>query len=379
MNIAIISPWAITPTSVGGTERFCVDLGEALLTRKHKVTIYMLSGNSHVTNGITYQSLDLLGNGRIATEYDLRRLLGDFSDVASFDKLAKYVQTKINGTDFDVIHINSLLLVKAWRQYKRVFTVHTNPYEFALDWGEAGYNRTIALLSEEANSPLTKLTAPSQYYADFFAQKTGATISFIPHALDTTRITTNEPPQTLRKKYGLHPYKKILLLPSRLEMIQKRPQIAFEATVRLPATQIENIQIVSSGLDEQYAPFRTRLQTVADKVQLEAHFLRFDTMAEAYTLADIVGLPSCSESFGYSALESLALQKPTILNNIPTYNEIGTDNPNAYFFKNTVKAFHKELGEVLANGHSRKPTPSAWNHRYDTQRCAIQYEVIMKT
>lgn len=378
MKIAIICPWAITNTSVGGTERFCMDLGEGLLSRKHQVTIFMLSGKSHVTNGITYQSLDLLGNEAAANEYDLHRLLGDFSNARSFNKLASFVEANINGADFDVIHINSLLLVRAWQDYKRVFTIHTNPYEYTLDWGEAGYRKTLQFLVEEANSPLTKLTAPSQFYADYFSQETKVTVSFIPHALDTARITSDKPNQILRKKYGLNADKTTLLLPSRLEMTQKRPQIAFEAAVQLPAAQRKNMQIIAAGLDEQYAPFRRELQTIADVAEIEVHFLKFDNMADAYALADIVGLPSCSESFGYSALESLALEKPTILNNIPTYHEIGADNPNAYFFENTVKAFHEQLRKVLANCHSRGATPSTWSDRYDTQRWARQYELVIK-
>jgi glycosyltransferase involved in cell wall biosynthesis len=378
MNIAIISPWAITPAAVGGTERFCMDLGEGLLARKHNVTIFMLSGKSHKTNGVTYNSLQLLGDESVATEYDLRRLLGDFSDPTSFDKLAEYVQTKIDGTNFDVIHINSLLLVRAWQQCKRIFTIHTNPYEYILDWGELGYKQTIKLLAQEANNPFTRLTAPSSHYADLFTKETGANVAFIPHALDVSRISTNEPSRALRKKYELHPSKTILLLPSRLEVTQKRPQIAFGAAAQLPVARKESMQIVATGLDEQYTPFRNQLQKIADEAHLEAHFLRFDTMAEAYALSDIVGLPSCSESFGYSALESLALQKPTILNNIPTYHEIGSGNPNAYFFNNTVEAFGEELERVLAAGCAKRPVPSAWSNRYGMQRWIAQYEAALK-
>ena len=49
---------------------------------------------------------------------------------------------------------------------------------------------------------------------------------------------------------------------------------------------------------------------------------RFDKMCDGYKVADIVMLPSKSESFGYSALEALSLGIVTILNNIPTYKEI---------------------------------------------------------
>ena len=43
-------------------------------------------------------------------------------------------------------------------------------------------------------------------------------------------------------------------------------------------------------------------------------------MSEAYKIANICVLPSKSESFGYSALESLSLGIYTILNDIPTFN-----------------------------------------------------------
>lgn len=47
MKIAIISPWTISDTAVGGTERFIIDLAETLNHLGNEVDVYMLSGENY--------------------------------------------------------------------------------------------------------------------------------------------------------------------------------------------------------------------------------------------------------------------------------------------------------------------------------------------
>jgi glycosyltransferase involved in cell wall biosynthesis len=365
MKIAIMSPWAISASSVGGTERFCKDLADGLSARGHDITVITLSGNDCVIDGVKYKSLDLLGNGRVATEYDLRERLGDFSRVIAFDKLAQFVEERTADLDFDVLHINSLLFLKIWSSRRRVFTIHTNPYEYVLDWGEEGYRRMLQILSEEATH-LTTFIAPSQHYATLFSERANCSVIYIPHALNISRLLTKTPSSYLKNKLGLNTKKITLLLPSRLEALAK-----------LAVSDRNKVQVVASGVDPQYQSFCAQLQSIANEVKFDAYFKRFDNMAEAYAAADIVGLPSCSESFGYSALESLALGKPTILNDIPTYLEIGAGNPNAYFFHDNADSFKERLSEILHNGIVSKMTPEDWKRRYDIEGWISRYEDIM--
>ncbi len=72
MNIAIISLWAISSESIGGTERFTIDLATQLSSNGNFVQVFMISGESQVIQGVQYTSLDLVGKGAEANEYDLR-------------------------------------------------------------------------------------------------------------------------------------------------------------------------------------------------------------------------------------------------------------------------------------------------------------------
>lgn len=379
MRIAIVSPWAVRATSVGGTERYIIDLAEGLVRHGHVVTVWMLSGVDADTNGVAYRSFDINGDGTTATEYDLRRALGDFSKEQSFDDLAAFVESKLPAHNFDVCHINSLLFLKAWPQAKRIFTIHTNPYEYQLDWGKPGYELVTKLLTSEASRPHTRCTVPSRHYAELFSQLTGVTMTSIPHAIEPSRLQSPLTASVLRQKYNLHPDKRIVLLPSRLELDQKRPQIAVAALTELPADDIAQLQVVSTGIDDQYAESRHTLQALADAANLEIHFIRFDGMADAYAMADYVGLPSQSESFGYSALESLTLCKPTIVNRIPTFEEIADGNPYAHLFDGDIASFRSVFIGLLHGDGDTMPqsVPATWAQRYDMEAWIGQYQTMI--
>ncbi len=47
MKIAILSPWTVKPNSVGGTERFVIDLAESFVNANNKVDVYMLAGEEY--------------------------------------------------------------------------------------------------------------------------------------------------------------------------------------------------------------------------------------------------------------------------------------------------------------------------------------------
>ena len=59
MKIAILSPWTVKPTSVGGTERFVIDLAESFINANNKVDVYMLSGDSYIKNKISRKHINI--------------------------------------------------------------------------------------------------------------------------------------------------------------------------------------------------------------------------------------------------------------------------------------------------------------------------------
>lgn len=90
-------------------------------------------------------------------------------------------------------------------------------------------------------------------------------------------------------------------------------------------------------------------------------------MSEAYKIANICVLPSKLESFEYSALESLSLGIYTILNDIPTFNEMAVGNDYDYIFNNNKNELKDHLLEIIKNQIyiERKIPSEKWQKQYD--------------
>lgn len=377
MKIAIISPWAVSANAVGGTERFIVDLAESLAVSGHELDVYMFDGNDHISNNVRYVSIKLLGEDTTVDEYTLQQHLGDFSLPDTYSLLADKIEQLIDLSAYDVIHINTQLLLRAWRSKRRVFTIHTNPFEYKQAWGDASYPTMIDAARIEAPSDNTVFTAPSDYYAAHFSQEIGTDVICIPHAIDPQRVTPIKDRGLLCEQYGLDSGKIHILLPSRLEPVQKQPGLLFGSLHNLPLGLLAKIEILSSGVDTQYEHYKHKYTKQAGDLGCSVFFGRFGYMSDAYTLADIVVLPSQSESFGYSALESLTLGIPTILNDIPTFREIADGNPAATFFCNDESELAIRIHGLIENGITRHLPSATWRKRYSISEWVKKYEKLL--
>lgn len=99
-----------------------------------------------------------------------------------------------------------------------------------------------------------------------------------------------------------------------------------------------------------------------------------------YKIADITVLPSKSESFGYAALESLSLGIYTILNDIPTFNEITQGNEYNYIFKNNALELKNKIKEIINSiNYLNRVIPSdIWQKRYDLSEFEKSYINLIK-
>lgn len=367
MNIAIISPWAISKSASGGTERFVIDLATQLSMPGNRVEVFTLSGRSHSSHGIRYKSLNILGNGKVADEYDLRDYVNKKTGDEFYENWATVLEKSIDVSGFDIIHLNSLLFIDAWANSPRVFTIHTNPYEYKLDWGDERFNTLIQKIVN--NLPRrTVLVAPSAHYARTYGKLFDREVLTIPHAIDIARLETG----TSHSSPKSSPNRITILLPSRLDLVQKRPQVVFGGIALLPEDVKKHITLVATGKDLQYENNWKILNKFSQKNKIKSKFIKSKSMAKVYAMADIVALPSKSESFGYSALESLVLEIPTILNSIPTFREIGSGNPNAHFFDGTSESFSEVLLKQIGSLKRYKNT-KLWLKRYDINVWAQTY------
>ena len=379
MKIAIINPWAISNKAIGGTERFVIDLAEALKKLGNEVDVYMFSGKNHQANGVNYININFFDLDEEANEYTFQERLGDFSDPYEYKKLALELEKRIDGKKYDVIQLNSQLFLEAWKDCKRIFTIHTNPFEYKLAFGEKAFTTMLNVMETLKDNELTKFVIPSQYYAQEYKQLTALNnIYYIPHAIDIERLICLSTREQIEEKYKLNHNKINVLLPSRLEPIQKQPKLFIEACSDINSKMKKEMQIIYTGLDTQYQKYVEEMNQMSNYYKLDTKILRFDQISEAYKIADLCVLPSKSESFGYSALESLCLGITTILNNIPTFNEISNGNKQAILFDGTKQDLKNKLEYVIQNniGYKRK-IDNKWNKKYNLLEFGKEYINIM--
>lgn len=376
MKIAIINTWAISNKAIGGTERFVMDLANTLVAEKNEVDVYMFSGKTHKENGVNYINIDLFNTDDEADEYIVQNYFGNFEKNESYINLAKKLEQKINIDNYDFIQLNSQLFLECWKNKKRIFTIHTNPFEYELAWGKESYSKMLEIMKKYKNSENTIFVAPSKHYSNEYKKLTECNIKVIPHAIDIDRIKTKKTKEEIISQYGLEYDKLKIVVPQRLEPQQKQPMLLLKACCLLKEIDKKKIQIIYTGLDKQYMKFVNELKETAKDNNIDIKIIRFDFMSEAYKIADFTVLPSKSESFGYSALESLSLGIPTILNDIPTFNEIAEGNENNYIFKNSDVEDLKEKISMLIKDDKylkRKIPQNNWEKKYELNEFVKSY------
>lgn len=380
MKVAIVNTWAISNKAIGGTERFVMDLAKALVQDKIEVDVFMFSGKSHFEDGVNYININLFNMEGEADEYIVQNYFGNFENEESYINLAQKLEEKIDVSKYDFIQLNSLLFLEAWKDKKRVFTIHTNPFEYELAWGKKSYQKMLEIMRKFKDDNNTIFVAPSKFYANEYGNLTDCNIKFIPHAIDIKRIETKESKSDIIHHYNLDESKLKIIVPSRLEPIQKQPMLLLDACCLLKKEDKEKIQIIYTGLDKQYEQFVKGLLDKAKKNNVDIKIIRFDDMAEVYKIADLTVLPSKSESFGYSALESLSLGIFTILNDIPTFNEITEGNGHNYIFRNDEVELKEKIEELIKNKEAliRKVPKVEWQRKYDLNEFEKAYVNLAK-
>lgn len=376
MKIAIISPWTVSDTAVGGTERFVIDLAEALHKLKNEVDVYMLSGKSYKKSGINYINVNILGKEGYVEEKILENMYGNFAKEESYIKLANSLESLIDIEKYDLVQLNSQLFLKVFRNKKRIFTIHTNPFEFCMSFGQDSFDTMINIMKEEAGE-LTYYVAPSTFYKEKYEELTQLPINFIPHAIDVKRIKKDVDVNDICNKYKISEEFQHILLPSRLEPIQKQPMLFMKAFSKIDKEIRCGFEVICTGVDEQYRVYAKDMEMFCKENDIRLSLIRFDHMYEAYSIADLVILPSQSESFGYSALESLTIGIPTILNAIPTYLEIAEDSKNSYIFNKTEESLLNELNKILNTGLKKTVQSKEWQNKYNLQKFGKKYLKIL--
>lgn len=143
-------------------------------------------------------------------------------------------------------------------------------------------------------------------------------------------------------QYNIDKNKIKIIVPQRLEPIQKQPKLLLDACCLIEDKDKSKIEIIYTGLDKQYEKFGDSLRKQANENNIEIKFIRFDYMSEVYKIAE--------------------------------------DNSNNYIFKNNKDELKIKILEIIKNErYEKKEIPSdEWQKQYNINTFTKSYLNITK-
>ena len=372
MKILHVSLWPIDRKSIGGTEKYVLCLSSALKKLSIDNEVLMLSGKKTIINDVLYIPLNLSSINKL-DEYSIKNTFFHEFSTKSLEKFAKKIESNFDFSKYDIIHFNSLLFYLCAFNKRRVFTIHINQIGFEQNWGKNSFNIISGIIKKDGNSKTTFIV-PSKYYADKYRKIFHKKIVVIPHSLPESFLREKEVGKKRNKRW-LN-----IFVPSRLEIKQKGQDLLLRSLNGIK-DKLPKFKVIFSGIDEQYKPNVKILKSMAKAFGIPIVFekLRMDEMKNAYSRANLVVLPSRYESFGYAAIESLALGKKTVLSNIPTHREIAFGNEYAFVAgKNNPVSLGKTILKAV-NSHYKGRVNRKWINRYSNDQWINKYIKLYKS
>ena len=343
MRICLHTLWLISPTRVGGTERFLIDVAKELRAFGHDPFILCPSLTEHcVVEGVdvfgfiphAYRDI-YVQMGDNASGFMLKRLPRDNVTRAHLEEIGSFVSDQIAEFDADIVHLNSFLSA-LYVQDERpiVVTNHENRREYATYLGDNffDYMARLVCTRQTRMHHHSSLTAPSEYYAREYAKAFSLEVNGYNLGVCLDNFPVPENRRRLRRRRNRSQIQ--ILLPSRLKVWQKGHDLALDAAAILDKRGVD-FHLIFSGINENYRKAVDDLFQMAEarRVRERITAQRFSKIQEAYESSDVVISPERYCSYGLSISEALSCAVPTVLSRIPTYDEIASGYKHALFFQ----------------------------------------------
>lgn len=394
MKVCLHTTHQITQNYIGGTERFLIKIAKELKLLGWDTFIVCSS-----TTPVTYvEEVKVLG--KIPKEYcknvvKYHKFNYDFLKREVLDnhvhpyetalKLSSYVSQQLEGIEADLYHFNSFLsasYLDSIRFKNFIITNHENDAEMDFFWGKDFFYSFSQLVKEKILKLQNAkgLYVPSKYYSHFFSNMFSLPVQAI-----KLGVLLNDFPSDFvknlsqKEQYFGNNDGFVILLPSRLNVLQKGHDIALKACQILKNTEMK-FRLIITGLgkssEEEIILFRKRIKdyNVEDIVILSS----YGDILNAYKMCDVVISPERYCSYGLSISESLSLGIDTVLSDIPTYREIASSYKHAHFFENGNPQALSEQLLLLWNKHESDNRQDMIRFRInnDIRDCAKLYSNI---
>ncbi len=236
-----------------------------------------------------------------------------FEEVMRYAMRAKDIALK---EEFDVIHAHDWLSFPAGIEAKRVtgkpLVVHVHATEF--DRGGGGVNQDVYKVEKAGMEAADKVITVSDFTKNLVMEHYGIPAEKI--SVVHNGIESKDYPAKNEDDFGIEALKnagyKIVLFVGRLTL-QKGPDYFLYAAKRILEYNPKTMFVIAGSGDMEGKIMQMAAELNLSKNILFVGFLRGEALSRVYHSADVFVMPSVSEPFGITPLESLLHGTPVIM------------------------------------------------------------------
>jgi len=327
-----------------------------------------------------YSTEDLYNQRLSAEELKKRGIYG----ANIYDEVDRYGEIGADialSEDFDVIHAHDWLTSKAAVAAKKAtgkkLILHIHATEFDRS-GSNGVNQHVYEIEKMGMENADVVVAVS----NFTRKKIIENYGIDPNKVKVVHNAIEFENYALDQIHDIRKTKKVVLFLGRLTL-QKGPDYFVQAAKKVLEHYPDVVFVVAGSGDMEKQTIRqVANEGIADKF-IFAGFLRGKDTQAAYQMADLYVMPSVSEPFGLTPLESLKCDTPVLISHQSGVSEVlnhclKTDFWDIDDMANKIVAVlkHKELKECLKNNGKEEVKKFNWNE--PAKRCVDLYDEVLK-
>jgi len=322
MNICMLT-WEFPPRIVGGIARHCLGLSKALAKKNHEVHVVTLE----FPGTPIFEDVEGVKVHRVRIELGHPNFITWTFIFNHF--MEKTVAILNRDVAFSVIHIHDWLTApvgiasKYYLNKPLVSTVHStevgraqglhSPDSYLID----GVEWWMTYEAERVISCSSSMKWELEHHFHLPPEK----IIVIPNAVDTSKYEKKISRESVKRRYRIEPYEKVVLFIGRL-VPQKGVEYLVKA-IPLILQQHGNVKFViaGDGWSKNYLEDLARSTGLGDKTRFLG-FVSDSELTELTMSADVLVVPSVYEPFGIVALEGMAAGVPVVAANVGGLSEI---------------------------------------------------------
>lgn len=392
--------WEFPPHNSGGLGTACFGLTKALAQTDTDI-IFVLPKNIGATSDFMKVLFAETGGVRFES---IQTILSPYITSNSYDELRKnapfFVSSNLIGEvlryaekareiakreEFDVIHAHDWLSFAAGIEAKKMsgkpLIAHVHATEFDRTGGQ-GANEDVYKIERAGLEHADKVVAVSNFTKERIVEQYGIPrekIEVVHNGIEAGEWKETETYNTLSelKRRG----KKIVLFVGRIT-VQKGPEYFIRAAKTVLEHAPNTLFVMSGSGDMQQQVMKEAAYLGIGDKMLFPGFLRDKELRMIYQLADLYVMPSVSEPFGITALESLASGVPAIISRQSGVSEVLNHALKVDFWDTDDLAnkilgviSHNVLQETLRDNGKKEVAHVTWKNA--AAKCVAIYESLM--